>query len=759
MGLAETDKAETGEAMRLGTDWMTGMIMVVPLSSDESNEGYSLRSGCGEDEDSSDGSESRSRGWSQQGGDGDNVPLFSASSTDSRSTAYTYLSTPPRPDATPSPSTRLSPPLFSLEEIVAASDSDSSLAALSPTMTDSPLAAVAPASMQVGPLSPRRRQPRRQAEVEASTEAAAMALVRYVRARSGGGGGGGDDDGEHDSTVRAREQRLLLISVLDHVVTTASGLDMGPGGVFSRASINALCTHLFQTGALDREAFSSELAEARARFAHALPTTLPNLVVSAADPGAGPALAIGRAAPLASAATHSRYAAEFEEVVRLGKGGFGAVFKVRNKLDRQEYAVKKVRLPSLASGLVSKYLREVTHLARLSHSHVVRYYGAWIEMLPPGLAVDDPYEYEEYEYDDAMSARSQVVWNAPLPATSSVGGAFRSIGEAASVFNSRTTSSTTGGGSSGGTGGGDGGALVRRRSRIPSTALARAHAEPSLIPHLFIQMELCSDATLQHYLEANSTCPHPFPGPELHRRIRIARSLLHAVAYVHASGILHRDLKPANVFLTTDCAVKLGDFGLAVELLPADVVNASPTGTPLSSPRADMAASELTADVGSYTRAPEQMAGGRYGSKADVFSLGILLFELFSQFSTGMERVLAIRQLASMCAPGSGAGDGSPDAAFPTEGGCFAAYPHVASIIALMVAHNPAERPSLPRLLELTNDLGVDSASTAAEVRVAQQARIIERQARVIAAQAEELEQLKAQLAALGADAGGPAGE
>ena len=62
----------------------------------------------------------------------------------------------------------------------------------------------------------------------------------------------------------------------------------------------------------------------------------------------------------------------------LGKGAFGEVWKVRNKLDRRLYAVKRVTLFD-DERLNAKIKREVTTISRLFHKYVVRYYAAWIE--------------------------------------------------------------------------------------------------------------------------------------------------------------------------------------------------------------------------------------------------------------------------------------------------------------------------------------------------------------------------------------------
>ena len=597
-------------------------------------------------------------------------------------------------------------------------------------------------------------------------------------AGGGGGGGGGlgggvGGGGEEGAIMSPREKRLMLCALLDRMV---DGVAEHKGSLFTRARINALCSHLFATGALIETTFLDELSEARARYVSALPANMfpPSGVPMGEGAVVGPVTSVPR--PLLSedalmarrlfhnassryeSGLGSRYYSEFEELQTLGKGAFGSVFHVKNRLDKAEYAVKKIALPSLASSLVSKYLREVTHLAKLSHSHVVRYYGAWIELLPASLAatLDDDDEYD-YEYDDddddddgygeddgpvvRVRRNEKVVWTAGSMDDSRVG-----CGMEASLFNSRTMSRTTSSDSMGNKG--ESRALVQfGRKKTSTRGLRRGVAgeePPAFVPHLFIQMELCSRTTLQDYLESRKGVEFPFTRSELEVRIQIAKALLSAVRYVHEAGILHRDLKPANVFLSQDGSnrIKLGDFGLAVEVRTKAH---TPVGTPVCTPPGSPGVQDeedlfLSGEVGSYTRAPEQCAGGKYGSAADVYSLGICLYELFSSFGSGMERVLGIQALI-------GHGKAPETAPFPTEGGCATSYPHVASVISLMVAYNPESRPSLKRLMQLTHDLSVDNAasgglsSTAAEVV---------RLDRLVQSQAAEIARLKALVRKLG---------
>ena len=112
-----------------------------------------------------------------------------------------------------------------------------------------------------------------------------------------------------------------------------------------------------------------------------------------AAPPSDPPLLTG---PLSSMYTiHARYRKEFEEQEKLGKGGFGTVYRVRNKLDGHGYAMKKVRLSSSHDDKLEKVLREVRILALLDHPHVVRYYQAWIEPITSDEALQMQQERNE----------------------------------------------------------------------------------------------------------------------------------------------------------------------------------------------------------------------------------------------------------------------------------------------------------------------------------------------------------------------------
>ena len=76
----------------------------------------------------------------------------------------------------------------------------------------------------------------------------------------------------------------------------------------------------------------------------------------------------------------SRYKIDFTELEFIASGGFGVVYKARNKLDGNVYAIKKI---VVGSHSANKIIREVQLLSRLHHPNVVAYKSAWLELSSP----------------------------------------------------------------------------------------------------------------------------------------------------------------------------------------------------------------------------------------------------------------------------------------------------------------------------------------------------------------------------------------
>lgn len=154
--------------------------------------------------------------------------------------------------------------------------------------------------------------------------------------------------------------------------------------------------------------------------------------------------------------------------------------------------------------------------------------------------------------------------------------------------------------------------FLHRFRREAQTAARLAH--PNIVHvfdtgeddgELFIVMEYVEGESLAELLAREERI-------EPTRALELADQACAALAYAHSQGVVHRDVKPANILLRTDGVLKVADFGIASA---ADATALTQAGTLLG--------------TASYV-APEQARGVKAGPQADVFSLGVVLYEVLT---------------------------------------------------------------------------------------------------------------------------------
>jgi eukaryotic-like serine/threonine-protein kinase len=107
------------------------------------------------------------------------------------------------------------------------------------------------------------------------------------------------------------------------------------------------------------------------------------------------------------------------------------------------------------------------------------------------------------------------------------------------------------------------------------------------------------------------------------RRLGIVRGVLHALESAHARGLVHRDIKPANVMVGRHGEVVLMDWGVAKEIGADELPGDGAVGTTSTAAHATQAGAMIGTPA---YMSPEQLRGDRLDVRADVFSLGVLLF-------------------------------------------------------------------------------------------------------------------------------------
>lgn len=433
----------------------------------------------------------------------------------------------------------------------------------------------------------------------------------------------------------------------------------------------------------------------------------------------------------------SRYETDFTPLRCLGRGGFGVVFEARNNIDHRGYAIKRITLPRKEEKRQRVY-REVRALAKLEHEHIVRYFNSWIEVPPPRWQRDRDRRWiselegaslgmsEEYTmttppppsshkcdsvkldlnghktmddvnhdklyfskrnrssscsdsfiiFDENLSKKAELTISSEIPQkhslhtsdpTQSASYRKQSSGDnepsvdkrlervkecdkITKTENSQSTSKKKKG--------------HRRHWSLDLCSGEAAATAAAPDTYLYIQMQLCLRESLHDWLRLNRTVEARGDIANLFRQI------VSAVEYVHLAGLIHRDLKPSNIFFAPDGRVKVGDFGLVT-----DMSNNSQDG---EVPPFDSHAKH-THQVGTRLyMSPEQLMGRPYSYKVDIYSLGVILFELLQPFGTDSERVHCLQKLRDHRYP-------------PTF---HHKYPQETEVLKLMLSDDPSKRPT-----------------------------------------------------------------
>ncbi|MFA6167504.1 MAG: protein kinase [Gemmatimonadaceae bacterium] len=213
---------------------------------------------------------------------------------------------------------------------------------------------------------------------------------------------------------------------------------------------------------------------------------------------------------------------------------------------------------------------------------------------------------------------------------------------------------------------------IRLARRISHRNVVRTHDLGDADGHLFVTMELVQGITVRELLATRGKLG-------VASTLALARQFAEALAVAHAAGVIHRDVKPENALIDADGVLKVMDFGIA--RLAEASSNRTQAGMVVGTP--------------AYM-APEQLVGEEIDSRADLYSLGVVIYECLTgraPFQAPSAVALIARVLTTEPEP-------------PARGNADVP-PALSALVMRLLAKVPDERPaSATILLEQLAELG-----------------------------------------------------
>lgn len=367
-----------------------------------------------------------------------------------------------------------------------------------------------------------------------------------------------------------------------------------------------------------------------------------------------------------------RLEADYCHFQKLGKSKpYSSIIKATHRIDGRAYAIKKVHFHfknTLELEHVYSYVvNEITALAKLDHENVIRFYAAWFEPSRENECSQQK-ENDSTKNDLSNEVASPLIWNdthtilhnllehdfqekVPQTTSSQLTNSIQFDSPKAQPIDihcKKNSSSPPPNMSYL--------EFALERKKTPNatkktyidTETQNITSSVKSILHemfnvnnqfemvLYIVMQLCEGTTLEDWLaekKKNKKLSH------LQEALRLFKQILKGVCHIHAHGLVHKNLKPNNIFVLSNGVIKIADFGLAKYLQECLLNHNCKEGTNKKKPHHSTEQSSLYSS-------PEQIFNSKFDQKGDIYSLGVILFELLApSFITTTERVHVLSQL------------------------------------------------------------------------------------------------------------------
>ena len=393
---------------------------------------------------------------------------------------------------------------------------------------------------------------------------------------------------------------------------------------------------------------------------------------------------------------------DFEDLEKIGEGGFGVVLKGRHRIDKDIYAIKIIDITNNKES--DEIITEAKKMKSISGQYIVNYAISWI---------DDNLGSAEKFFEDKKEENSEIS-NDKLPLSKSVSvniskNSLHKLNNLnckdINIFNIKEENDEDDDNcndiyifdnknnnnnsvdlmQNNNTDSNNSNHIYNNRSKyciefmddskiLDKSIMSRKYDKEinnkNEKKYFFILMEYCDGLTLQNFINQHSN-------KSIERKIifNYIKQILKGLKKLHKNGIIHRDIKPGNIFIKNE-QIKIGDFGLATKFKKNTTLQTK----------------DLKGFTPSYS-APEQTNSKTYNEKVDIYACGITFYELCGCFGTEMERQLALRDLRIK--------------RIILER-IVTNYPEESKLIKMMTEKDYNERPSAEQILksDLFNELG-----------------------------------------------------
>ena len=309
----------------------------------------------------------------------------------------------------------------------------------------------------------------------------------------------------------------------------------------------------------------------------------------------------------------TRLDTDFENLEKIGEGGFGIVLKGTHRIDKYIYAIKIIDISNITDiKQKDDIVRETKKMSMIRDKYIVNYNICWYDDNLGSAEKFFASKKNDDSEDNSLGDISQKSKNSE--GTISIGTINKKSEK--SPFNSKYRFNY-------------GDEFNILNCSIISKKYNKEIKKKNQKQYFHILMEYCDGNTLQDLIQDHIKKNIPIERKLIYNYIR---QILKGLKILHKNGIIHSDIKPGNIFLKKIGnleQVKIGDFGLAM----------------LKKNKGKLLSKDLKGYTPQYS-SPEQLKpNGTYNEKIDIYASGIILYEMCGCFGSEMEKHLAIKDL------------------------------------------------------------------------------------------------------------------